>query len=276
MTGDQMSQDEMDEPHPYQGPMPWVSIPDFEKNPYPLGDLNFKPQNIRSIDESGAAQLINEYGWIWLWRNGMPSKLTIDVYKYYLGEHSTPAQNFDFQAYWMQLETEWLRSNPNAAGVLAFCYLANNYGYTGDWFTGHIRDLQPSPTLEWFRHAFAPAATFINLTDERYTKHLQPHPAGSTFLFNLVSINQLNKTVSGTVRIQLIGQKGEVLTRQELKVQLDSFVRKEIPVSLILPAVPGGYVLVAEFTPENGSAVISRRFLKVGEASTYNYYTLKP
>jgi hypothetical protein len=28
----------------------------------------------------------------------------------------------------MQLETEWLRSDPNVAGVLAFCYLENNYG----------------------------------------------------------------------------------------------------------------------------------------------------
>ncbi len=276
MTGEQMSQDEMDEPHPYQGPMPWVSIPDYEKNPYPLGDLDFKPQNLRSIDESGVAQLINEYGWIWLWRDGTPSKLTVDVYKYYLGEHSTPAQNFDFQAYWMQLETEWLRSNPNAAGVLAFCHLANNYGYTGDWFTGNIRELQPSPTLAWFRHAFAPVATFINLPDERYLKHLQPHQPGSILLFNLAGINQMNKSISGTVNIQLIGSKGDISTRQEKQVRLEPFVRGEIPVSLTLPADPGGYVLVARFTPENGSPVISRRYLRVGEASAYHYYTLEP
>jgi beta-galactosidase len=193
MTGDQMELDEMDEPHPYQGPMPWVSIPAFEKNPYPLGNLDYKPDIIRKIQESGSAQLVNEYGWIWLWRNGLPSKLTVDVFKYYLGVNSTPEQNRDFQAYWLQLETEWLRSEPSLAGVLAFCYLANNYGYTGDWFSGNIKELNPTPSLDWFRHAFAPAATFINMTDERYTKFVKPHKPGSTLLFNLTGENQIGK-----------------------------------------------------------------------------------
>ncbi len=186
MTSDQMPQDEMDEPHPYQGPMPWKSFSEFEKNPYPLGNLNFKPDVIQRIDAAGVPQLINEYGWVWLWRNGTPSKLTLNTYKYYLGANSSPDQNREFQAYWMELETEWLRSNPNPAGVLAFCYLANNYGYTGDWFIGNIKDLKPTPTLDWFQNAFAPVATFINLTDERYVKNSTPHVPGSTLLFNQI------------------------------------------------------------------------------------------
>ncbi|MDP2338528.1 MAG: glycoside hydrolase family 2 TIM barrel-domain containing protein [Bacteroidota bacterium] len=276
MTGDQMVLDEMDEPHPYQGPMPWTSIPAFDKNPYPLGNLDFKPEIIQKLDESGAAQLINEYGWVWLWRNGTPSKLTVDFYRYYLGANSKPQQNRDFQAYWMQLETEWLRSNPNTAGVLAFCYLANNYGYTGDWFTGNIKDLSPSPTLDWFRHAFAPVATFINLTDERYTKFIEPHQPGSNLLFNLAGINNLASPVSGTVKLRLIDQTGKYVAEQMFQVKLKSFVRTDIPVSLTLPAQIGGYVMVAEFTPENGTAVISRRFLKIGQAENYLYFNLNP
>lgn len=276
MTGDQMLLDEMDEPHPYQGPMPWTSIPAFDKNPYPLGNLDFKPEIIQKLDESGAAQLINEYGWVWLWRNGSPSKLTVDFYKYYLGAGSTPQQNRDFQAYWMQLETEWLRSNPNVAGVLAFCYLANNYGYTGDWFIDNIKNLSPSSTLDWFRHAFAPAAVFINLTDERYVKHIEPHQPGSVLLFNLAGINNLATTVSGKVKIKLIDQNGHSTSEQNFQVKLNSFVRTDIPVSLILPNEAGGYILVTKFTPENGTAVISRRFLKIGQAENYLYFDLNP
>ena len=164
MTSDRMNLDEMDEPHPYQGPRN-QHISDFEKHPYPLGDLDFKPGIIREIENSSSAQLVNEYGWIWLWRNGSPSKLTVQVYNYYLGPNSTPSQNRELQAYWLQLETEWLRSNTSIAGVLAFCYLANNYGYTGDWFIDDIKDLKPGITLQWFQHCFAPAAVFINLTD---------------------------------------------------------------------------------------------------------------
>lgn len=276
MTSDLMVQDEMDEPHPYQGPMPWKPFSSFEKNPYPLGNLNFKFDVIQKIDEAGVPQLINEYGWAWLWRNGTPSKLTVDFYKYYLGPESTVAQNREFQAYWMQVETEWLRSNPNAAGVLAFCYLANNYGYTGDWFIDNIKDLKPSPTLDWFRHAFSPAGTFINLTDERYVKNGQPHLPGSALLFNLAGINNQATVVNGLVKIRLINSKGQNMTEQKFSVKLNSFVRTDIPVFISLPNEAGGYVLVAEFTPENGIPVLSRRFLKIGQAANYSFYEISP
>jgi hypothetical protein len=276
MTGEQMTGDEMDEPHPYQGPMPWTKIQEFEKNPYPLGSLDYKPEIIRKIRESGVAQLVNEYGWIWLWRNGLPSKLTTGVYKYYLGENSTPEQNRELQAYWLQLETEWLRSEPAIAGVLAFCYLANNYGYTGDWFDGNIKDLKPTPVLGWFRHAFAPAATFIDLTDERFTKFIKPHDPGSQLFFNLAGINNHPLKTNGTVKIRLINKKGQTVKEKELMVVLEPYKRTAIPVSVALPGKPGGYLLVAEFTPEKGKPVISRRFLKVGTTASYSWHTMQP
>jgi len=275
MTGDKMANDEMDEPHPYQGRISHLQ-PGSNKNFYPLGNLDFKPTEIKHIQESSSAQLVNEYGWIWLWRNGTPSKLTVETYEYYLGKNSTPQQNWELQAYWMQLETEWLRSEPSIAGVLAFCYLANNYGYTGDWFKGDIRNLEPTPTLQWFKHAFAPVATFINLTDERYTKILLPHQPSSTLLFNLVGINNLSKETTGEVTIKLVDAKGRVASEQRLTVTLPSFLRTDIPVALQLPAAHGGYVLVAEFTPPNGEKVISRRFLKVGDTNNYQYFNLNP
>jgi hypothetical protein len=275
MTGDQMVQDEMDEPHPYQGVVNWIQ-PGANRNVYPLGNLDFNPKIIQDIHDAAAPQLVNEYGWIWLWRNGSPSKLTVAVYEHYLGKNSSPEQNFALQAYWLQLETEWLRSNPSIAGVLAFCYLANNYGYTGDWFMGNIKDLRPSPTIDWFQHAFAPVATFINLTDERYTKLIEPHKPGSTLLFNLAGINNLNKTAIGTVKIKLINPKGVISTEQNFPVKLESFLRTVLPVSLALPAETDGYVLVAEFTPEKGTTVMSRRYLRIGQADKYNYYQLNP
>lgn len=275
MSGDQMSQDEMDEPHPYQGVVNWIQ-PGANRDVYPLGDLNYNPKINQEMNNAGSAQLVNEYGWIWLWRNGSPSKLTVEVFEHYLDKNSTPEQNWDLQAYWMELETEWLRSNPNIAGVLAFCYLANNYGYTGDWFSGNIKDLKPTLTLDWFQHAFAPAGTFINLTDERYVRMTKPHEPGSTLLFNLAGINNFNKTATGTVKVKLLNSKGQTASEQNFPVNLESFIRTDIPVSIVLPSQTGGYVLVAEFTSENGSPVISRRYLKVGQATNYLYFNLNP
>ncbi len=274
MTADQMTQDEMDEPHPYQGVISWIQ-PGANRDVYPLGNLDFKPKILRDIQDASSAQLVNEYGWIWLWRNGMPSKLTVNTYEYYLGKNSTPKQNWDLQAYWMQLETEWLRSEPSIAGVLAFCYLANNYGYTGDWFAGNIKDLKPTPTLDWLKQAFAPAATFINLTDERYIKMVEPHQPGSNLLFNLTGINNFATTVSGTVKLKLIDSSGKSVSEQTINAKLQSFLRTDIPVSLNLPEISGGYLLIAEFTPENGSPVISRRYIRVGKMNEYSFFNLE-
>lgn len=121
----------MDEPHPYQGRIRELQ-PGATKEFYPLGNLDFTPNNLAEPLQSSSAQLVNEYGWIWLWRDGTPSKLTIEVFEYYLGKNSARRQNMEFQAYWLQLETEWLRSKDYLAGVLSFCYLTNSYGYTGD------------------------------------------------------------------------------------------------------------------------------------------------
>ena len=275
MTSDEMTSDEMDEPHPYQGVIAWLQ-PGASRDVYPLGNLDFKPASLQKIQEASSAQLVNEYGWIWLWRNGSPSKLTVETYNYYLGRNSTPEQNWEFQAYWMQLETEWLRSEPATAGVLAFCYLTNNYGYTGDWFKGNIKNLEPTITLDWLKHSFAPAATFINLTDERYIKMKQPHEPGSNLLFNLAGINNFSIPVNGTVEIKLLDDNGNSPVKQKMDVSLQSFQRTDIPVSVILPEIAGGYILVAEFTPLNGEKVISRRFIRIGESESYSYYGINP
>jgi beta-galactosidase len=274
MTGDHMALDEMDEPHPYQRPS--VPFERFDKNPYPLGKLDFKPNVLAQSSQSGAAQLVNEYGWVWLWRNGQPAKLTVDVYKYYLGENSTPEQNWQFQAYWSQLETEWLRSQSFYAGVLAFCYLTNNYGYTGDWFTGNIKDLKPSHTLNWFVDAFAATAVFINLTDERYVKNTPPHKPGSNLVFNLVKVNDTGKQVSGTLSLSICDNSGKVAVKQAIPVNLAAYDRSFLPAEITIPEKPGGYLLVAEFIAKDGSKpVISRRFIKVGEVSEYAYFEME-
>ncbi len=85
MTSTSMQNDDMDEPHPYEG----VSFFMQPGEIYPLGNLNYKPGIIKEVEESSSAQLVNEYGWVWLWRNGTPSKLTLEVYENYLGKNST-------------------------------------------------------------------------------------------------------------------------------------------------------------------------------------------
>ena len=266
MTGDHMGNDEMDEPHPYEGFRPWNKLEEFEKDPYPLGDLDYRNQaNLNSIG-SGAAQLVNEYGWIWLWRDGRPAKITVPFYEYYLGDITDPEANRHFQAYWLQCETEWLRSIREHAGVLTFTHLTNNYGYTGDWYINDIKDLEQGPALAWFRHAFAPSAVFINLPDERYMRQFEPHEPGSTLLFTLKAINDYNEKESGEVVIRLFDGSGKETWSQAQDIVIEPYGEKNYPVVLQLPDTPGGYTLVAEFSGKLNAVdkQVSRRYINVG------------
>ena len=283
MTSDQMgTNDEMDEPHPYRALtlMHSSELNDyFKNNPYNLGALHENWVGFSSILDAGVPQLVNEYGWIWLWRDGRPSKLTLNNYNYYLGENATPEQCRELQAYWLELETEWLRSERSVGGILAFCHLTNNYGFTGDWFINDIKDLEPSPAFRWFMHCFAPSAVFIDLADRRYTKHLEPLKPGSDLVFNLVGVNDLNKESSGKVLMKLLDEKGTIISTQEESIVIEPFGKRLQPCLLKLPSKAGGYLLIAEYH-EKGRAkpVLSRRYLKVGDAVTsfkdYFEYTL--
>lgn len=256
MTSDQMgTNDEMDEPHPYRALtlMHSSELNDyFKNNPYNLGALHENWIGFSSILDAGVPQLVNEYGWIWLWRDGRPSKLTLNNYNYYLGENATPAQCRELQAYWLQLETEWLRSERSVGGILAFCHLTNNYGFTGDWFINDIKDLQPSPAFRWFKHCFAPTAVFIDLTDHRYTKHLPALKPGSDLVFNLVGVNDLNKDSSGKVLLKLLDEKGTIISTQEESIVIEPFGKRLQPCLLKLPSKARGYLLIAEYHEKGG------------------------
>ena len=283
MTSTQMgTNDEMDEPHPYRAItlMHSSKLNDyFKKHPYNLGALHDNWTGFSYILDAGVPQLVNEYGWIWLWRDGRPSKLTLNNFNYYLGENATPEQCRELQAYWLELETEWLRSERSISGILAFCHLTNNYGFTGDWFINDIKDLEPSPAFHWFKHCFAPTAVFIDLTDYRYTKHLQPLTPGSDLAFNLVGVNDLNKVSSGKVILKLLDEKGNAISMQEEPIVIESFGKRLQPCLLKLPSKAGCYLLIAEYYEQEGAKpILSRRYLKVGDSVTsfkdYFEYTL--
>lgn len=280
MTADHMgTNDEMDEPHPYRALtlMHSSELNDyFKNNPYSLGLLN-NWKGFEYILDAGVPQLVNEYGWIWLWRDGRPSKLTVNNYNYYLGENATSDQRWNLQAYWLQLETEWLRAERSIAGVLAFAYLTNNYGFTGDWFMNNIKDLEVSPAFKWFKHCFAPEAVFIDVPDNRYVKHIAAYTPGSDLLFNMVGINDLNQKSKGKLIVKLFNSEGKAIVQNQSEVEIAPYGKTYIPSLLKLPEKAGGYLMVAEYYPGNrAQPVISRRYIKVGHSDIYSFYDINP
>ena len=275
---DLTGEDEIDEPHIYNQ-FAWRDDYDSftDKNPVGIGQLDFWTETPQNIANAAAAQIVNEYGWLWLWRNGMPSYLGYKFYNYYLGNFKNAHANSELQAYELQWETELFRVHRQVAGVLAFDYLSGNYGITGDWFIGHIKDLTPGPTLKWFKHCFAPSAVFIDLADQRYRKDVKPYKPGEEIVFNLTGVNDHSFTVSGHINLYLLNSDGHKASSQTYTIQIPHYLTSLLPVKLKLPEKKGGYLLVCAYTPDGSKEpVISRRYIKVGELNSYNFYELDP
>ncbi len=268
--------DPMDEPHLYRAG--WILINQKDpiqfltEHPYRLGKMDdWEPGQLKYL-EASATQLVNEYGWNWLWRDGQPSKLTKNVYDNMVGEKASPEQRRELQAYWTSCETEWIRCERTMAGVLAFTHLTNNYGYTGDWYINNIKDLEKGPTLNWFKHAFAPANIFIDLADQRYFPNGSYVP-GEILAFDLVGINDLKENISGIVTAKLLDAKGNVVSQLKRNVKLPGYQRTNIPVFLTLPQQEGGYLILSEFKKDGSQEILkSRRYIKVGEIENPEFW----
>ncbi len=65
----------------------------------------------------GHAQIINEYEWLWLNRDGTPTTLTEKVYAAAIGADATPERRFEEYAYSLAAITEYWRAHRNMAGV---------------------------------------------------------------------------------------------------------------------------------------------------------------
>ncbi|HOB83958.1 MAG TPA: glycoside hydrolase family 2 TIM barrel-domain containing protein [Bacteroidales bacterium] len=280
VASDMLTEDPVDEPHPYRAAWGFNNAKDpaeyIMKNPYLLGKIDDWEEGHRRFLTATAAQLVNEYGWNWLWRDGQAAKLTKKAYDHLIGENATPEQRREFQAYWLQCETEWLRAERSFAGVLAFTHLTNNYGFTGDWYINDIRDLEAGPSFQWFRHAFAPANVFIDLADQRYFPNGNYSP-GQKLDFKLVGVNDHPEPVTGRIELLLLDSGNKIIKRIRSEISIPPYGRTDQPASLRLPSRNGGYLIVTEFQPSGGQQIFrSRRYIRIGDSEQYSFPAVKP
>ena len=90
--------------------------------------------------KSAHAMILNEYGWLWLNRDGTPTLLTQKLYPKLLGDKNTTENRVALYAYLLGGETEFWRAYRHYAGILQFVYLtaSDPKAFTSDSF----RDLK--------------------------------------------------------------------------------------------------------------------------------------
>ena len=157
--GEQQQPGDIAECHPYNSNKPKFRLSDFASNsgiPF-NGPTDAKPP-----------YLINEYGWLWINRDGSLPSLTGPVYKRILGETATMEQRRHYYARTLAAKTEFWRGRRQCAGVLHFCGLGYSRpdGQTSDNWV-NVKKLSFEPEFyRYVRDAFAPTGVMLDYWDE--------------------------------------------------------------------------------------------------------------
>ena len=242
------------EDHPYL-----FSRNQGDKKVFDMTELERMSSTGRSLSTpSGHAMVLNEYGWLWLLRDGTPVELTPKVYEHLLGKDATPKQRLAEYGYLLGGLTEFWRAQRNHAGVLHFVYLTSCYpgAYTCDNFED-VKSLRLEPHFaDYVREAFKPLGVYINFW--------QPVLKPEKKRFTIMMVNDEETAAEGRIVLTLEREGGEAIAREERKFRVAPRGQETLFIDLGVPAVDGPLVLKA--AAYNGTAkepTVSRRKVRV-------------
>jgi beta-galactosidase len=133
-------------------------------------DQKVAAKTTNSPHPTAHAPVLNEYGWLWLTRNGDPTLLTKRVYDS-IAEGYSNEERIELAAYLLGMETEYFRAHRNYAGVLHFTFLTGNFKnvITGDLFSDIGSLAIHEPYLEYLTEAFKPLGVYLNFSKKSIT-----------------------------------------------------------------------------------------------------------
>ena len=204
-----------------------------------LATAELVPQGNELKNPGDSPVIINEYGWLWLNRDGTPTTLTEKLYANLLGTNSTTAERRHLYARYLAAETEFWRSHRQAAAVMHFTSLGYSRatGQTSDHWL-NVAKLEWEPEFyKYVRDAFAPVGLMIDDWNESYE-------AGKTHEVPVVLINDLDKTWRGTVQVRLL-RSGKAVQEQKLKTLILGFGQTKLNFTMSMPTECGPYQVEA-------------------------------
>jgi beta-galactosidase len=247
------------EDHPYL-----MSSGNWGKLTFKMSDLETRDGKPRpgSLPSDKHAPLINEYGWLWLNRDGTPTRLTANLYPQLMGTTNvTSRERLDLYAYLLAGKTEFWRAHRAYAGIIHFVYLTCSYPgvYTADHFNDVTRLKLDPAFADYMGQAFKPLGVYVNF--------FQPIlKAGAKRTFTVMLVNDYDRPVAGKLLLSLESDKAKILARSEQPFALSPLGQATLEMPLDLPAYSGKATLKAAAQPEGRSRIgptVSRRWVAV-------------
>jgi hypothetical protein len=202
---------------------------------------------------SAHAVVANEYGWLWLNRDGTPTLLTQNVYERLLGPNATPAQRFEIYAYLLAGLTEFWRAHRNFAGVLHFTSLTCSYPgvKTSDhWKDVEKLELEPN-FADWVRESFKPLGLYLNFWRPKLK-------AGESRSYAIMMVNDEPKPLEGTLRLEFVS--GASVERH---FEIPAHGAHTWQMTLAAPGQRGQTMLKASAIVEGREPTLSRRKVEI-------------
>jgi hypothetical protein len=217
-------------------------------------DREVAPKTTNSPHPTAHACVLNEYGWLWLNRDGSPTILSKRVYDS-IAPGATNKERIEQAAYLLGLETEYFRAHRNYAGVLHFTFLTGNFEnvITGDLFDD-IKTLTLHPAYEkYFVQIFKPLGLYIN-----YSKPSEK--PGTEINVRVMMVNDEYKDLHGDLELMVKSENGNILEHKSSNFFIESLGAMTYSVNITTPKIPGSYWLEAKSLCTDGrETTISRR-----------------
>jgi hypothetical protein len=201
---------------------------------------------------SGHALILNEYGWLWLNRDGSPTELTRKLYPALLGKDVTAEQRLALNAYLLAGVTEYWRAYRQYAGVLHFVYLTSSdpAGYTSDHFRD-VQKLELHPEFqEYMSNAFAPVGVYLSF----WQPQVEP---GSQRSLPVMLVNDTDREVEGTLTLALDTVQEERVAEQKVRCKIAALGQETLHMNFKFPLKNGDYVLRAIVQHSEDGRVVS-------------------
>ena len=233
----------------------------MELHPYHFQNAKFRLKDVAraNLNPGGTPgktkfmKIINEYGWLWLNRDGSPTTLTRDLYKNILGENTSVAQRRHLYASYLAAETEFWRCHRQCTAVLHFTALAYSRpdGQTSDHFTDVGKLEYETEFLKLMPDAFSP----VGLMLDEWGNEIQ---TGQSHDFRIIAINDLEPEWKGKVLLQILN-KDKVVAEKSEDIVIPPFGKSDITISLPTPKSSGTFTVIASLTGKNKKPVKSIR-----------------
>lgn len=245
----------------------------WEAHPYRFNEpTGFRISDFNTMDtypsspwspsrEANANILLNEYGWLWVDREGKPATLSAAIwYALARGEELEPDALRRQYAHYLGMLSEYWRSYRHASAVMQFCMLSYSRpgGETSDnWIDMPAQKFEPHFELA-MREAFSPVGLMI----EDWTEEIVLDGSALERRIGVRVINDLIEDWQGVVSFEVLDAKGRELDVQSRQLSVESNGLGTLGFEISLPGAPGDYQLLATLEC-HGEKVRSRRYFSM-------------